>query len=50
VVITDITRDIAGINQQSTQVGDGSGQVQLSAQSLAELAVQLENLVKKFKV
>ena len=45
-----ITRDIAEINQQSTQVGDGSGQVQLSAQSLAELAVQLENLVKKFKV
>ena len=50
VVIADITRDIAGINQQSNQVGDGSGQVQLSAQGLAELAVQLENLVKKFKV
>ncbi len=50
VVIADITRDIAGINQQSTQVGDGSGQVQQSAQGLAELAVQLELLVKKFKV
>ncbi|MBV5316536.1 MAG: methyl-accepting chemotaxis protein [Desulfobulbaceae bacterium] len=50
VVIADITRDIAGINQQSNQVGDGSSQVQLSAQGLAELAVQLENLVKKFKV
>ena len=50
VVISDITRDIAGINQQSNQVGEGSSQVQLSAQGLAELAVQLENLVKKFKV
>jgi methyl-accepting chemotaxis protein len=50
VVIADITRDIAGSNQQSNQVGDGSSQVQLSAQGLAELAVQLENLVKKFKV
>ena len=50
VVIADITRDIAGINQQSSQVGDSSSQVQLSAQGLAELAVQLETLVKKFKV
>jgi len=50
VVISDITRDIAGINQQSNQVGEGSNQVQVSAQGLADLAVQLENLVKKFKV
>jgi methyl-accepting chemotaxis protein len=50
VVISDITRDIAGINQQSNQVGEGSSHVQLSAQGLADLAVQLENLVKKFKV
>ena len=50
VVIADITRDIAGINQQSSQVGDGSGQVQQSAQGLAELATQLEQLVKQFKV
>ena len=50
VVITDITRDIADINQQSTQVGDGSGQVQQSAQGLAELASQLDKLVKQFKV
>jgi len=50
LVIADITRDIAGINQQANQVGDGSRQVQLSAQGLSDLAVQLENLVKKFKV
>ncbi len=50
VVIADITRDIAGINQQSTQVGDGSNQVQQSAQGLAELAAQLDQLVKQFKV
>jgi methyl-accepting chemotaxis protein len=50
MIVADITRDITGINQQSNQVGEGSGQVQLSAQSLADLAVQLETLVKKFKV
>ncbi len=50
VVIADITRDVAGINQQSNQVGQGSSQVQASAQGLADLAVQLGNLVKKFKV
>jgi methyl-accepting chemotaxis protein len=50
LVIADITRDIAGINQQANQVGDGSRQVQLSAQGLSDLAVQLENLVRKFKV
>ena len=50
VVIADITRDIAGINQQSAQVGDGASQVQQSAQGLAELAVQLDKLVKQFKV
>lgn len=50
VVIGDITRDIASINQQSTLVKDGSGQVQESAHSLSELAGQLENLMKRFKV
>ena len=50
VVIADITRDIAGINQQSSQVKEGSGQVQVSAQGLADLASQLETIVKKFKV
>jgi methyl-accepting chemotaxis protein len=50
VVIADITRDIAGINQQSAQVGEGSGQVQSSAHGLADLATELENLIKKFKV
>ena len=50
VVIADITSDIASINQQSSQVGDGSGQVQHSAHGLSELATQLEQLVKQFKV
>jgi methyl-accepting chemotaxis protein len=50
VVIADITKDIASINLQASQVGEGSGQVQLSAQSLAKLAVQLEQLVMRFKV
>lgn len=50
IVIVDITREIAQINQQSTQVEDGSSQVQSSAQGLADLAVQLDRLAKKFKV
>ena len=50
VVVAEITRDINGINQQSSQVGDGSAQVQQNAQGLAELATQLDNLVKQFKV
>jgi methyl-accepting chemotaxis protein len=50
VVIGDIARDIALINQQSTQVDSGSGQVQASAQGLSALATQLEGLVKRFKV
>lgn len=50
VVVADITRDVTEISHQSTQVGDGSSQVQASAQSLAELADQLEKMVKKFKV
>jgi methyl-accepting chemotaxis protein len=50
VVIADITRNISNINDQSNQVGDGSNQVQLSAQGLSALASQLENLVNQFKV
>jgi methyl-accepting chemotaxis protein len=49
-VIADISRDIAGISQQSGQVEAGSSNVQDSAQGLAALAVQLERLVKQFKV
>ncbi len=45
-----MARDISGINQQSSQVGEGSAMVQQSAQGLAELASQLEELVRKFKV
>jgi len=50
VVVADITRDVTDISRQSAQVGDGSGQVQASAQNLFNLANQLELLVKKFKV
>jgi methyl-accepting chemotaxis protein len=49
-VIADISRDIAGISQQSGQVEAGSSNVQDSAQGLAALAIQLERLVKQFKV
>jgi methyl-accepting chemotaxis protein len=50
VVVADITRDVSQISLQSTQVGDGSTQVQASAQSLSDLADQLELMVKKFKI
>jgi methyl-accepting chemotaxis protein len=49
-VVADITRDVADINRQSNQVGDGSALVQTSAQNLSDLAANLELLVKKFKV
>ncbi len=49
-VIADITREISEINQHSSQVESGSSQVQENAQGLATLAVQLEKLVKQFKV
>ncbi len=50
VVVADITRAVSDINNQSNHVGDGSSHVQVSAQSLSDLALQLEQLVKKFKV
>lgn len=49
-VVADITRNIAEINQEANQVGDGSNQVQISAQGLSDLAAQLEKLMKQFKV
>ena len=50
VVIANITQDVSGINQQSSMVGDGSRQVESSAQGLSELASQLGNLVKRFRI
>jgi methyl-accepting chemotaxis protein len=50
IVIADITKNIAEINHEANQVGESSSQVQSSAQGLSELAVQLEVLIKKFKV
>ena len=49
-VVADITREIAEINQQSNQVEAGSNQVYVSAEELAALALQLADLMKKFKV
>ena len=49
-VIVDISRDIADISQQSGQVEAESVNVQESSQSLSALAIQLERLVKQFKV
>jgi methyl-accepting chemotaxis protein len=50
IVIADITKNIAEINHEANQVGESSSQVQSSAQGLSDLAVQLEMLIKKFKV
>ncbi len=50
VVVADITRNIAEINEEANQVGAGSSQVQMKAQGLSDLAIQLEKLVKQFKV
>ena len=49
IAVSDIAREIAkSIASPAKWVG--SNQVQNSAQGLAELAVQLQNLIKKFKV
>ena len=50
IVVAEITRNVSEISLQSTQVNDGSTQVQTSAQTLSDLADQLEGMVKKFKV
>ncbi len=49
-VVAEITQEIEGINVQSTQVENGSNQVQHSATALSELSVQLKSLVNRFKV
>lgn len=49
-IITGITHDVTGINQQSSEVGQGAEQVQTSAHKLSELAGQLRRLVEEFKV
>lgn len=48
--ISDITRDITLINQQSAEVGDGSSHVPVSAQGISVLTNQFEAFVKRFKV
>ena len=50
VVIGDIAKNISEINQQSGQVGKGSKQVRQDAESLADLAKQLDTLVKQFNI
>ena len=50
VVIAEITKSIAEINHEAGMVGQSSGQVQSSAQGLSELAAQLQELMKRFKV
>ena len=49
-VIAEITKSIAEINHEAGQVGQSSTQVQSSAQGLSELAAQLQDLMKRFKV
>jgi methyl-accepting chemotaxis protein len=45
----DITRNITKIRLQANQVGDGSDQVQGSAQGLTDLAHRLQRMVERFK-
>lgn len=50
LVVADITKEITDINVQSSNVENDSAQVELSARSLSELAIQLQELVNQFKV
>ncbi len=45
-----IAQDIAEVNNASSEMKNSSSQVQLSAESLSELAEQLKEMMKKFKV
>lgn len=48
--VAEISREIHTINQNSTQVEDGSRLVQENAEALTELANQLKAMVQKFTV
>lgn len=50
VVVQEIAQEISLIDHQSGQVGENSNLVEQSAQDLSNLAVQLENMIKKFKI
>ncbi|MCP4719045.1 MAG: HAMP domain-containing protein, partial [Desulfobacteraceae bacterium] len=50
IVADEITKDITDVNQSSSAMADRSGQVSLSAEDLSKLAVQLDQMVGRFKV
>lgn len=50
IVVADITKDIGGITQKSAQVNEGAIDVQTNSKSLADLADQLNVLIRQFKV
>ncbi|MGB3225581.1 MAG: methyl-accepting chemotaxis protein, partial [Desulforhopalus sp.] len=50
VAVGEVAQDIAIINEQSTQVGNSSGEVENSARELSILSNQLEKLISGFKV
>jgi methyl-accepting chemotaxis protein len=50
VVAGEIAKDIGNVNNSSEKIRRGSEQVKKSSKTLAELAVNLQGLVKKFQV
>lgn len=50
VTITGVNNDITEISRTSEEINSSSDQVQASATELSQLASQLDNLIKKFKI
>ncbi|MCP4720530.1 MAG: HAMP domain-containing protein [Desulfobacteraceae bacterium] len=50
IVVSEITQDISDVNQASTEMADRSGKISLNAEDLSKLAVQLDEMVGRFKV
>jgi methyl-accepting chemotaxis protein len=49
-VADEIARDISDVNQSSNDMSNSSSHVDMSSQELSRLAVQLKNMVGKFKL
>lgn len=49
-VSQSIAQDVAGVNQVASEISNNSGQVQVSAGRLSDLAEQLKGMVTQFKV
>ena len=50
IFVSEISNDIANVNDSSRDISEKSGEVKSSAQDLSKLSVQLDGLVRRFKI